>query len=150
GIEMASDTTVHDSAVADWLMRQPIVVVRDALVAWNDESRRAPQLLLDHVQFRLEQRFGRHRIGLTGEPPQELSAPLDLRADVTGKSLKDWQQLHGKLYLRLDYADVAAWREWLPLPVAMESGKGAMRVWMDFAASQPVDVVADLELEGVR
>lgn len=150
GIETESETAVDDSAFADWLTRQPLVVVRDALVAWNDELRHAPQLLLDHVQFRVEQRFGHHRIGLTGVPPPELAAPLDLRADVTGKSLKDWQQLRGKLYLRLDYADVAAWREWLPLPVAMDSGRGAIRVWLDFAASQPVDVVADFELEGVR
>jgi len=47
----------------------------------------------------------------------------DLRADVVGASLKDVQALRGKLYLRLDYADVAAWREWLPLPAGIESGK---------------------------
>ena len=124
-------------------MRQPQVVVRDALVAWDDEYRKAPQLLLDHVAFRLEQRFGRHQAGLTGIPPADLAAPIELRADVTGESLKDWNQLKGKLYLRLDYADVAAWRDWLPLALPIESGKGALRVWMDFAEAQPVDVTAD-------
>ncbi|MEO9135245.1 MAG: YhdP family protein [Casimicrobiaceae bacterium] len=150
GIEMASEDNVDDSAFAGWLMRQPQVVVTDALVAWNDELRRAPQLLLDHVQFRLEQRLGHHRAGLTGVPPAELAAPIDLRADVTGKSLTDLQSLRGKLYLRLDYADVSAWREWLPLPFAIESGKGALRVWVDFAQSQATDVAADLELADVR
>ena len=90
GIEREAETTPDDSAFADWLMRQPQVVVRDALVAWNDEYRHAPQLLLDHVEFRLEQRFGHHQAGLTGVPPAELAAPLELRADVTGDSLKDW------------------------------------------------------------
>ncbi len=137
GIEMDSEDHGDDSAFADWLMRQPQIVVRDALVAWNDEMRRAPQLLLDHVQFRLEQRFGHHRAGLTGVPPAELAAPIDLRADVIGASLKDVQALRGKLYLRLDYADVAAWREWLPLPAGIESGKGALRVWIDFAQRGP-------------
>ena len=150
GLEMASEDNVDDSAFADWLMRQPHVVVRDALVAWNDEMRRAPQLLLDHVQFRLEQRFGHHHAGLTGVPPAEIAAPIDLRADVTGGSLKDMQALRGKLYLRLDYADVAAWREWLPLPAGIESGKGALRMWVDFAQSRATDVVADLELADVR
>jgi uncharacterized protein (TIGR02099 family) len=150
GLEGEPEAAADDSAFADWLMRQPQVVVHDALVAWNDEYRHAPQLLLDHVAFRLENRFGRHRAGLTGIPPADLAAPLELRADVTGHSLKDWSNLEGKLYLRLDYADVAAWREWLPLPVPVESGKGAMRVWIDFAQSQPVDVTADLELEDVR
>jgi len=150
GIPRDAETEADDSAFADWLMRQPQIVVRDALVAWNDEYRRAPQLLLDHVTFRLEQRFGRHLAGLTGVPPQELAAPLELRADVTGRSLKDWDDLKGRLYVRLDYADVAAWREWLPLPVAVDNGKGAMRVWIDFAQSQPVAVTADLELQDVR
>ena len=150
GIEREAESTADDSAFADWLMRQPQVVVRDALVAWNDEYRRAPQLLLDHVELRLEQRFGHHHVGLTGVPPPELAAPLDLRADVIGDSLGDWLNLKGKLYLRLDYADVAAWREWLPLPVPVESGKGALRIWVDFAASQPVDITADVELEDVR
>src|SRR4051812_3355140 len=150
GIEREGDAAGDDTGVADWLMRQPQVIVRDALVAWDDEYRKAPQLLLDHVAFRLEQRFGRHRAGLTGVPPAELAAPLELRADVTGESLKDWNKLQGKLFVRLDYADVAAWREWLPLAVPVESGKGALRVWIDFADAQPVDVTADLELADVR
>jgi uncharacterized protein (TIGR02099 family) len=150
GIERETDSAADDSAFADWLMRQPQVIVRDALVAWNDDYRRAPQLLLDHVDFRLEQHFGHHRAGLTGAPPIELAAPLDLRVDVTGHSLGDWRNLKGRLYLRLDYADVAAWREWLPLPIAVESGKGAVRLWIDFEGSQPVAVTADLELEDVN
>jgi TIGR02099 family protein len=150
GLEVASEDNLDDSAFADWLLRQPQVVVADALVAWTDELRHAPQLLLDHVQFRLEQRLGHHQAGLTGVPPAELAAPIDLRADVTGESLKDLQSLRGRLYLRLDYADVAAWREWLPLPFAIENGKGALRLWVDFAHSQATDVVADLELADVR
>jgi uncharacterized protein (TIGR02099 family) len=150
GFAIGAEDHADDSAFADWLLRQPQVVVRDALVAWDDEMRRAPQLLLDHVQFRLEQRFGHHHAGLTGVPPAEIAGPIDLRADVAGKSVKDLQALLGKLYLRLDYADVAAWREWLPLPAGIESGKGALRLWVDFAQSRPTDVVADLELADVR
>jgi uncharacterized protein (TIGR02099 family) len=150
GIEMEPDANADDSAFADWLLRQPRIVVRDALVTWNDELRRAPQLLLDHVQFRLEQHFGRHHAGLTGVPPPEVAAPIDLRADLTGGSLKDWQSLRGKIYVRLDYADVAAWREWLPLPFAIDSGKGALRLWIDVAQSRALDATADLELADVR
>lgn len=150
GLERDAEDNADDSAFADWLMRQPQVVVHDALLAWNDEMRRAPQLLLDHVQFRLDQRFGHHHAGLTGVPPAEIAAPIDVRADVAGESLKDLQSLRGKLYLRLDYADVGAWREWLPLPAGIESGKGALRLWVDFAQSRATDVVADLELADVR
>ena len=105
-------------------------------IIWNDDLRNAPQLVLDRVQFRLENRFGRHRFGIAGTPPAELAAPLDLRGDVHGGSLKDWQKARGELYVRLDYADVAAWREWLPLPPEIASGKGALRVWFEFARAR--------------
>ncbi len=150
GVEVDTQATADDSAFADWLLRQPRVLVRDALVVWNDEYRNAPELILDHVQFRLERRFGHRRIGLTGVPPSELAAPLDLRADVTGGSLKDWKSLDGRIYLRLDYADIAAWGNWLPLPVPIERGEGALRMWVDVKASQPASVVADLELTDVQ
>ena len=39
----------------DWLLRQRQIVVHDALLTWTDELRDAPQLVLDHVMFRLEQ-----------------------------------------------------------------------------------------------
>ena len=101
------------------------IVVRDALITWNDDLRNAPQLVLDRVQFRLEnEAFGRHRFGLTGTPPAELAAPIDIRVEVAGSSLREWQRTAGRAYVRLDYADVAAWREWLPLPVPHRPGQG--------------------------
>ncbi len=150
GIERDADSPASDAAFGDWLMRQPQIVIRDALVAWNDDYRRSPQLLLDHVTFRLEQRFGRHHAGLTGVPPPELAAPLEIRADITGHALNDWTNLEGKVYFRVDYADIGAWREWVSMPVAIESGKGAVRAWVDFRKSQPSQVTADVELEDVR
>ena len=149
-IERDADASANDAAFGDWLMRQPQIVIRDALVAWNDEYRRAPQLLLDHVTFRLEQRFGRHQAGLTGVPPAELAAPLEIRADLTGHALNDWTNLEGKLYFRVDYADIAAWREWVSLPVPIDSGRGAVRAWIDFQKSQPFQITVDVELEEVR
>ena len=38
--------------------------------------------------------------------------------------MKDWQNAQGRLFVRLDYADVAAWREWLPLPAQIATGNG--------------------------
>ncbi|HLX31078.1 MAG TPA: YhdP family protein [Casimicrobiaceae bacterium] len=150
GFDLASSEGESDSAFVGWLLRQPSVIVRDALLAWNDELRRAPQLLLDHVELRVEQRFGHHRVGLTGVPPEELAGPVDIRADLTGLERTDLSRLRGRLYFRLDYADVAAWREWLPLPFTIESGEGALRAWADLAGGQAVGVTADLELADVR
>jgi len=149
GVEFDPNDMSDDAPLTDWVLRQPHIVVHDALITWNDDLRNAPQLVLDHVQFRLESRFGRHRFGLVGTPPPELAAPIDVRGDVRGIALSDRVHAAGKLYVRLDYADIAAWNEWLPLPARVTSGKGAVRLWFDLVAGEPKSIVADLELAGV-
>ena len=150
GMELDPGQMTDDRPLTDWLLRQPHIVVHDALVTWNDDLRNAPQLVLDQVQFRLDSRFGRHRFGLRGAPPPELAAPIDVRGDLAGASVNELQHANGKLYIRLDYADIAAWNEWLPLPVPIASGKGALRVWFDLADGGPKEIVADLELADVK
>src|SRR5262249_32834640 len=78
GLEFDPEHTQDDLRLTDWILRQRQIVIRDALVTWNDDLRNAPQLVLDRVQFRLENRFGHHRFGVAGTPPPELAAPLDL------------------------------------------------------------------------
>ena len=139
-----------DQRLADWLLRQSRIVVHDAAIIWRDELRAAAPLSLAHVEFRLENRFAHHRFGLTGEPPAALASPIDLRGDVTGVSLADWSGASGRFYARLDYADVAAWRSWLPLPVAIKSGTGALRLWFQFGHREARELVADLVLADVQ
>jgi len=150
GLEFDPEQASEELPLTDWILRQREIVIRDALIIWDDDLRNAPQLVLDRVQFRLETRFGHHRFGLKGTPPNELAAPIDIRGDVELDSFKDWQNARGKLFVRLDYADVAAWHEWLPLPVQIASGTGALRLWVDFARQEPRDVVADVELADVK
>ena len=150
GMEFDPSQMSDDAPLTEWILRQPHIDVHDALITWNDDLRNAPQLVLDHVQIRLESRFGRHRFGLLGTPPSELAAPLDVRGDVRRGANGSWQLATGKIYVRLDYADIAAASEWLPMPVPVASGKGALRLWVDFAAGEPHDVVADLELADVK
>ena len=150
GIEI--DPTVHSdtSPATAWLLRQREIVVRDALVTWDDQLRQAPQLVLDRVTFRVEQSFGRLRFGLVGEPPAALASPLEFRGEISASSVNDWRQGQGRFYIQLDYADVALWREWIPLLQPVESGKGALRVWFDVDAGKPTAATADIELTDVR
>ncbi len=150
GIEFDPGRAGDDAPLTDWVLRQPHIDIHDALITWNDDLRNAPQLTLDHVQVRLESRFGRHRFGLLGVPPVELAAPIDVRGDVRRGPNGSWQTATGRIYVRLDYADIAASSEWLPLPVPIASGKGALRMWFDFAGGEPTEVVADLELADVK
>jgi len=149
GLEVDPETAAPDSNFADWLLRQRRVEIHDALLTWQDDFRQAPQLVLDRVNFRLENWFGQHRFGLVGVPPAEIAAPLDVRGDFHGESLAEWNRLDGKAYARLDYADVATWREWLPLPQQFARGEGALRLWFEFAQGAPKKLTADLELKDV-
>ena len=150
GLEIDPEATGDDRPFTDWLLKQRHIVVRDALISWNDDRRNAPQLVLDRVQIRLDHTQGEHRFGVTGVPPAELASPLDLRGQLTGASFRDWEKANGRVYLRLDYADVAAWKEWIPLPIPVESGKGALRLWFEFASGIAKEVTGDVELANVR
>jgi uncharacterized protein (TIGR02099 family) len=150
GIEIDPEAQRDDTRFTDWLFRQREIVVRDALLTWHDELHGAPQLVLDHVTLRIEQSLGRLKFGLVGSPPAALASPLDLRGEVSAASFKEWREASGRLYVRLDYADVAMWREWLAVLRPVESGEGAVRVWFDFAGGKATNVVADLELTRVR
>jgi uncharacterized protein (TIGR02099 family) len=150
GLRFDPNESAGDAPVTDWVLRQHRIIVRDALITWDDEARNAPQLVLEHVMFKLENRFGRHRFGLKGVPPTELSAPIDLRGDFRLVTKNEWRTADGTLYIRLDYADVGAWRQWVQLPVQLTSGKGALRLWFEVSHGEARSIVADLELEDVR
>ena len=150
GMTLDLNEKTGEQGIVEWVLRQPRIVIRDAFIAWRDELRGAPQLTLEHVVLRLENRAGRHRFGLTGAPPGSLAAPLDVRGDFTSGSLADWRGASGRFYARLDYVDVGAWREWLPPGLPITDGKGAVRMWLEIVAGEPRDLVADAILSGVE
>jgi uncharacterized protein (TIGR02099 family) len=150
GLRFDPNESGGQSPIADWVLRQRRIIIRDAQITWNDDARSAPELVLENVQFKLENQFGRHRFGLKGTPPEELSAPIDLRGDFRLVTRGDWKTADGTLYVRLDYADVGAWRQWVLLPVELSTGKGAVRLWFDVSQGDASSIVADLELQDVR
>jgi uncharacterized protein (TIGR02099 family) len=138
------------SGSADWLLNQSRIVVRDARITWQDDQRAAPPLVLDDVRLLIDNGWFSHRFALRAVPPPELSSEIDVRGDFHSGSFSDPESWHGQIYTRLDYVDVAAWRTWLPLPVPLTRGKGALRSWVDIDRGKISQVTADLALAGVR
>ena len=134
---------------ADWLLRQRDIEIHDATIVWNDEQRGAPQLDLKHVSLQIYNQGRRHRFGLRATPPRELAAPLELRGDFTGDTVKALDDWNGKLFVQLDYADIAAWRTWTPFPIEFPRGAGALRAWLTFSHDRLVEAVADVRLANV-
>ena len=138
-----------DPAFAEWVLEQKSIRVRNATIVWEDRLREAPQLALEDLQFALDNRGRRHRFGLSAAPPSELAARIDIRGEVNGALDEAIEHLSGKIFVQLDYADLAAWRSWVDYPVDLSQGRGALRIWGDLQDGQGT-ATADLALEEVR
>ncbi|OGS90936.1 MAG: TIGR02099 family protein [Gallionellales bacterium GWA2_60_18] len=147
GVALSSQSSDND--LANWLLRQSSMVVRDALIVWLDEQRDAPPLVLQQVNLRIESFFNSHRFALRALPPPELSTPLDVRGKLRGSSLDEMEEWRGQIFTQLDYTDVAAWRPWLDMPREFSRGRGALRGWVDIGEGRLAGVTADLALHNV-
>lgn len=135
--------------LADWLLHQNRVVVRDAIIVWVDETRDAQPLILREVNFRLENLFDHHRFALNARPPDELAAPLDVRGDFYGDSFDDLPGWRGTLFTQLGFVDMTSWRSWLDLPRQFSMGRGALRSWLTVSAGRITGITADMVLSDV-
>lgn len=147
GIELNQPDS--DSGFADWLLQQSRIVIRNAVIEWRDDKRQAPALTLSRVNLRLENSGRRHRLGVQAVPPAELAAPLDIRADMKGEKVADLAAWEGKIYAKLDHADIAAWQAWLPFPLELRHGYGGVQAWLGFKAGRIGEVTADVRLNDV-
>ena len=138
-----------DSGLADWLLAQGRIVVRDARIVWHDDWRAAPPLELAGLNFDLRNAGRHHSFGLAATPAPAVATSFDVRGNLTGLSPDDLAGWRGELYAAFAGVDLAAWSPWLDLPLEMTRGKGGARLWLNFANLQPTGVVADLKLEEV-
>ncbi|MBY0577479.1 MAG: TIGR02099 family protein [Burkholderiales bacterium] len=136
--------------ISDWLLRQDQVVIKDGFILWEDDMRGTPPLMLGSVNFALVNSRHHHLFGLQATPPAELASPLDVRGNLFGDSMNEPGDWRGKLYARIDYADIAELRKWLPFTQPILSGTGAVRIWLDFAQMHPDALTADIHLSKVR
>ena len=149
GLEITPEPS-NDQAFSDWLLVQRSLIVRNASITWIDEQRGAAPLTLKQVNLELDNSRQRHRFGLTAEPPTSLAARLDIRADLKGRDLDTIGIWQGQIYTELDYADLAAWRQWIDYPMELPQGRGALRLWLGVANGQLDAVTADVRLADIR
>lgn len=142
-----------DGRALAWVLAQARIRIVDATVLWEDEARGAPPLLLEDLQFELHNAGRRHRFGVSALPAAQLRPDMAARLDVRGElygnaetALTDWR---GRLYTRLDHADLAVWRAWVDYPLDLPQGQGALQLWLEHEDSA-WQVTADLALRDVR
>ncbi|HZW85842.1 MAG TPA: DUF3971 domain-containing protein, partial [Gallionella sp.] len=147
GVALAQQGGGND--VSNWLLRQPDMLAKNALVVWWDEQRGAPALVLTDVDLHIQTLLNHHRFALHGVPPADLAAPIELRGDFHGASFDDLPQWYGQFFLQFDYSDIDAWRAWVDLPKQLERGRGALRAWVSLVSGKVAHVTADLALRDV-
>ena len=148
GIQL--NTEASGSDFSDWLLGQERIVIRNAVIRWEDEQRGAPPLELDQLNFILQNDGNRHRFAITAVPPRELAARLDVRGDFRGRDIDLLEAWRGQVYAELDYADLAGWRAWVDYPLDLPQGTGGMRLWLGFAEKRLNALTADIALRDVR
>jgi uncharacterized protein (TIGR02099 family) len=142
-----------DGRGADWVLSQRRIVIRDGRIRWNDAKRAAPELVLEHVAFRLENIWQQHAFALAAQPPAGLAAPLDLRGIFEhprfARKISDVSQWTGTLYAALRSPALAGWGAYVDYPIALTTGSGGVRAWLFFDHEKVADFTADLHLADV-
>jgi len=139
-----------DTSFSDWLLGQETIEIRNAEVGWLDEKRSAPLLKLADINLRLTSEGDRHTLGLNARPPEALGAKLEVRADVTGRSIGETTGWSGQVYGELGYTDLAAWRPWFDNPVDVQNGEGAVRLWLTLDNGVMRQATADVRRRGAE
>jgi uncharacterized protein (TIGR02099 family) len=148
GIEL-HPAQAGDVGIAQWVLSQREIVIRDASVTWDDRLRGAPALEVRALNFLLRNGFLGHRFALKGKPPAQLASALDVRGDVSGADLRDWGAWRGQVYAELEYTDLAVWRQWVDYPLDIRAGRGGVRLWITLDGKSYSEATADVALSRV-
>jgi len=148
GLEMRAERT-GDGSLADWVLNQGEILIRDAKVAWQDDHRGAPPLRLERLDFLLRNEGRHHRFALSAAPPPQFASAIDIRGDLTGRTVTELAEWDGRFYARLDSVDLAAWRTWVDYPFQVTRGRGALQLWIGLADQRLTELAATVSLVDV-
>ena len=148
GIPLSSGEAA-DGQVSDWVLAQRRIRINGATLVWEDEKRGAPPLILEDLNFALDNDGRRRRFGFTALPPSELASRIDVRGEFLGRDLDNLESWSGSTFASLEYIDLAAWRKWVDYPLALPNGRGAVHSWFSFANGRLQEITADLALHKV-
>ncbi len=148
GVKVEGETS--DNNFVNMLLNQKRIVVRGAHISWLDEKQSKPLLAFEDVNLLIENDWNHHRFALQAQPPEALSSRLDVRGNLYGSSFDDLHSWHGEIFTQLDYSDLAAWKTWLPVPMHIKQGRGALRGWLSLDEGAVSQLTADLALVNVK
>jgi uncharacterized protein (TIGR02099 family) len=136
-----------NSQFTDWLLKQREINISHATLAWQDDRRPAPLLLVREVNFDLHNRGRSHQFRLSAIPPELLAQPLIVTGKFSGTTLADLGAWQGLIALDLKQVNLAEWQPWVTLPVGLNRGFGNLSLQLQIAKKQIIAVTANTTLQ---
>jgi uncharacterized protein (TIGR02099 family) len=140
------DPNSPDTSFSDWLLKQGVIRMEGATLAWVDDTRDSPPLVLRNVTFLMQSLLNRHAIQVNLTPPAHLAKPLTLKGVLYGRSLSKLEDWRGKLDLNIPALELAAWQPWLPAAYAQARGHGKLGAGIEIAHGRMSAISAELNL----
>ena len=148
-IKSAQDT---DSPVADWFFAQHEFVIRNASVRWVDEQQASEPLILSQLDFLMRNGVRSHDFRVDAVLPEGWGDRLQLvgrfrRPLLAGKPGR-WMDWQGQVFANFARVEIARIFPNFSLGegVALQRGRGALRIWADISKGEWVGGVADVAL----
>ena len=119
---------------------------------WIDEQRNAPPLELTQVDVVVRNGLRSHDMRIDATPPADWGDRFSLMARCRQRlfaNAGDWRRWTGTFYADLPRGDVAQLKHYVDTPFALDSGQGAVRLWLDFQNDQWRSATADVQLREV-
>ncbi len=134
----------------DWLLEQGGVGVYDSTLTWVDETLGGEALVVRDTDLQVQKRLGTWHFAVRARPPEAVAAPIDLRGELSRDRRGSGARWSGQLYFSVGYADLAALRRWVAVPVDVRQGAGSVEAWLRIDAGQMRDLTTDVALSEVR
>ncbi len=117
--------------LANWLLDQDDVLIKDGQISWQDLTRSDAVIQLSNLNFnygssKLLSFIGRREFTVNTMVKPGSDEPLNLSGYVDIKSIEDVEDLQGYVDVVLNNFDLAKFRPWLQYPVDILSGKGSL------------------------
>lgn len=143
------------SELVHWMLGQRRIMLRNATLRWQDDTRSPDPLVLTEVSLDIVNRPDHHAFGLSALPPAGFGSLLDIRAEFVNTSVTSEGRLSlgnstGKVYASVQEMHPAGWQRWIDLPLRFDVDEVSARLWLELAGARPVRAAADVQLRHVQ
>ena len=145
-----------NTAIMDWLLRQPDISIRHGRLRWVDDLLQQPEVDLTAVSMQLRNGLRSHSWRLDAQPPagwgQTISIQGQFSQALLNSNASDIASWKGRFYAQLPQIDISRMSVYLKHASSAEllSGRGWLRAWVDIDQGVWNNQTLDLGLQDVR